>query len=99
MPKISKQKLKARKAGQASANAWRAAQRKNQIDDINQKLIQMDDKELQLIHQSIVQSTDSKLQLIHQSVVQSADNQRTKQTMLQNLTNMIKQLSNDQLKS
>ncbi|CAG8797798.1 25254_t:CDS:1, partial [Racocetra persica] len=44
MSKIFKQKLKAHNAGQALANAQKAAQYKNQIDNINQKLIQMDDK-------------------------------------------------------
>ncbi|CAG8832882.1 14438_t:CDS:2, partial [Racocetra persica] len=53
MPKVSKQKLKTRKAAQASVDARKDAQRKKQINDINQALLQMNNDELQLIYQNI----------------------------------------------
>ncbi|RIB21706.1 hypothetical protein C2G38_2034187 [Gigaspora rosea] len=84
MPPVSKKKLKARKAGQASANARKAGHEKG-IQDINNMLIQMDDNELQLVYQSIIQQTyDKKL---------------NRTTLRQKLIDRVKQLPDDQLKS
>ncbi|CAG8540571.1 29146_t:CDS:1, partial [Racocetra persica] len=85
MPRISKLKLKARKANQASVNARKAAKRDEQIQIINKELLQMNDNELQLIYQDLVQSAD--------------DKKVTKITHRQKLIDTIEQLPDDQLKS
>ncbi|CAG8706801.1 22548_t:CDS:2 [Gigaspora margarita] len=72
MPRVSKQKLSARKASQVSAIARKAAQKEKTaqqeqavqqeklIQDINNILIQMDNNKLQQVYQIIVQPINNK---------------------------------------
>ncbi|CAG8633949.1 30963_t:CDS:2, partial [Racocetra persica] len=61
IPPVSKQKLKACKASQASVNARKAAQHEKIIQNINKTLIEIDDDKLQLLIDRVKQLPDDQL--------------------------------------